>query len=81
MTQKQLIKKVKTLIKSDKIFINKLIDKAILSGCMDIENAENNFILPKNLLSAIYKQMSHEYSPLSGDKKNKKEVENIFLHL
>jgi len=81
MTKTQLKSKIKGCIQTDKSFINKLIDKAIESGCMDIKGAENNYLLPKNLLSAIYKEMSRQYAPLEGNKDQKKNVENIYRHL
>jgi hypothetical protein len=48
---------------------------------MDIENAENNYRLPKNLLSAIYKEMSRQYMPLNSNKGEHKNCENIYRHL
>jgi len=81
MTKSQLIKKTKDCIKTDKAFIDRLINKAIDSGCMDIAAAENNYILPKNLLSAIYREMSRQYAPLDGNRGQKKTVENIYIHL
>jgi len=81
MTTKQLKSKVMACIRNDKALIEKKIEKAIKSGCMDIDGAENNFILPKRLLSAIYKEMSFQYFPLSDQKEAKKEVENIYRNL
>ena len=81
MTKAQLIKKTKECIKTDKAFIDRLINKAIESGCMDISGAENNYVLPKNMLSAIYREMSRQYAPLDGNKGQKKNVENIYIHL
>jgi len=81
MTKTQLKSKVKEMIRTDKAYIEKLIDKAIKSGCMDIDGAENNYTLPKNLLTAIYREMSRQYMPLNSDKLKHKEVDNIFLHL
>ena len=81
MTQKQLKSKVNQCLKSDKALIQKLIDKAINSGCMDIEGAEDNYILAKNLLTAIYKEMSRQYSPMDGHKQQKENVQNIYINL
>ena len=79
MTREQLLSKVKQCIKADKALMEKLIDKAINSGRMDIEGAENNFLLPKSLLSAIYKEMSRQYLPF--DKQGQKDTNNIGLHI
>lgn len=59
------------------------IDKAIESGSMDIENAEDNFILPKKLILALLKEEMEKTKPYHYDKKKlkmfEKEVENIWL--
>lgn len=81
MTHEQLINKVNECIESDKPFIQKLINKAIASGCLDIDGAEDNFILPKNLLCAIYKEMANQYSPLADMKAQKKNIDNIYRNL
>jgi paraquat-inducible protein B len=81
MTKAQLKSKVKELIKSDKDFILNKIEKAINSGCMDIDGAENNYQLPKNLLSAIYRDMSRQYMPLNSDKKQHKNIDNIYRNI
>jgi len=81
MTEKQLRAKIKDCMKTDKAFIEKLIDKAIASKCMDIDGAENNYLLAKNVLTAVYREMSRQYMPMNGDRKQNKNVENIFRHL
>ena len=81
MTKKQLKQKIKACIKTDKAFIDKLIDKAIDSGSMDIDGAENNYLLAKYTLSAIYRDMSRQYSPLHAGRKAKKDIDNIYTHL
>lgn len=81
MTKAQLISKVKECLKADKALIEKKIEKAIVSGCMDIEGAEDNYILPKQLLSAIYREMSRQYEPLSRDRKQLREIDNIYTFL
>jgi len=75
MTNTQLKSKVKAMLREDKVFIETLIDKAIKSGCMDIEGAENNYILPKTLLCAIYNEMSRQRKPHGTEER--KQVENI----
>ena len=81
MTKESLKQRVNELLETDGPFIQKLIDKAINSGAMDVENAEDNFKLPKNLLCAIYNEMSNQYAPLPKDKKSIKEVNNISVFL
>jgi len=81
MTEKQLRAKIKSCIKTDKEFIQKLIDKAIASKCMDIDGAENNYRLAKNVLTAVYKEMSRQYMPMNSNKEETKNCEKIYRHL
>jgi len=82
MTKQQLIEKVNDCLNSDKAHIQKSIEKAIASGCMDIEGAEDNFILPKDLLCAVYREMMWQYSPSDNqDRKRKRNIDNIYAHL
>ena len=79
MTEKQLRAKLSECLKNDKEMIPQLIDRVIKSGCLNIEDAENNFILPKSMLCAIYKEMAYQYEPFS--KEGKENVKNILLFI
>lgn len=81
MTQEELKFKVNECIQSDVELIQRLIDKAISSGCMDIEGAEDNYKLPKHLLTAIYREMSRQYEQPYLTRKDKKDIDNIYAHL
>jgi len=65
MSSQQLIEKIHTLIEQGKPEIDNLIQKAINSGAIDVEGAENDFLLPKIVLSAIYSELSYQCQPLS----------------
>ncbi len=79
MTKNQLKAKTKEMLRSDLKEAYKLIDKAIVSGCMDIEGADNNYLLPKVLLNAIYKQHIWQRKPLHKDET--KQIDNIYRFL
>lgn len=81
MTKSQLKKRINDCMKEDKKHIQRLIDKAIESGCMDIQGAEDNYLLAKYVITAVYKEMSRQFSPLDHDKRGKKEVQNIYTHI
>lgn len=49
------------------------------SGAIDLEQYENNFRLPKIVMTAIMLEMAYQYEPLG--KKDNKEVKNIGLFL
>jgi hypothetical protein len=79
-------RKIKKLVKDMLIESHKKalanIDKALNSGCIDIESWDesiNPMVLPKTILTAILEEESRQYSArgTSFEKQMKKEVENI----
>jgi hypothetical protein len=75
MTIQQLTEKIYTLIEQGKPEVDKLIQKVINSGTIDVDAAENDFLLPKIVLSAIYSELSYECQPLSAS--GRKSVDNL----
>lgn len=76
---KSLVKEM--LNESNKTMINK-IDNLLKSGCIDIEqwNQNNNsMVLPKCIVTALLQHESEQYSGkgTSFEKSNKKEINNI----
>lgn len=58
------------------------LDRAIESGCMDIEKAEDNYILPKALFLALLKEEQHSVGlPYGWRKAFKKSIDKIFAIL
>ncbi len=81
MTKQEFKDKVSQIIKNDQAYIEKLVDKAINSGCMDIEASDDDLFLPHRLLTAVYKEMSREHKPFDSDKQGNKHVDKIYAHL
>jgi hypothetical protein len=75
MTEKELIKNF-TKIKKD---FSKTLDKRsvqlIKSGAMDLTKYENDFLLPKIVLTACLKELCDSYMPFSDEAR--KEVFNL----
>lgn len=78
--------KIKKLVKDMLIESHKKalanIDKALNSGCIDIDNWDeniNSMVLPKTILTAILEEEARQYSArgTSFEKQIKKEVNNI----
>lgn len=78
--------KIKKLVKDMLIESHKKalanIDKALNSGCIDIDNWDeniNSMALPKTILTAILEEEARQYSArgTSFEKQIKKEVNNI----
>lgn len=78
-TKTQLKKKIKSLIKQGKPEFDRMIEKAINSQAIDLEGAEDNFLLAKIVLCAVYSEMSYQYEPLS--KEGKAEVKNLKIFI
>jgi len=83
MTKTALRKKTNYLVSATTRFMRRNIEKAIESGCMDIKGAEDNLLLPKALLLALFKEESRQISAkgTSFEKAVKKEAENIYRNI
>jgi hypothetical protein len=77
MTKTQFRKKTKSL----KPEINKLIDEAIEkllnSGCVELSDYENNYILPKLFMAAFSSRLKSRFEPPYPTPKQKEEIKNI----
>ena len=75
MTKEQVIEKVNKLINESADCMKKNVDRVLNNGSVDIENYEDNFLLPKIILQALLKEESFQYK-LEG--KDKKVSDNIY---
>lgn len=75
MTKIQAIKKYKMMKKDLHKGIDKEIERLLNSGGIDHKKFENNFRLPKILLSVALQNQVHQYSPLT--KEDQKEQKNL----
>ena len=79
MEKEKLLQRTSELIDDSCKLMKMKAGKAILSGTMDIENAEDNYLLPKKLLLALLKDAFHEVGlPIGMEKDFLKEVNNIY---
>ncbi len=79
MTKAQLRKKVKTVIRQGKPEFNRMIEKAINSQAIDVQGAEDNYLLAKVVLSAVYSEMAWQYEPIT--KTGRKSVKNLRIFI
>jgi hypothetical protein len=75
MTKKQFIKKVKELHKQTNKTLLEKAEKILKSGCIDLNNFKNDYVLPKIFITAFYNKMSFQYRPF--DVLAKREVKNL----
>jgi len=79
MTEAQFQKRMKELIKENSRSIEKRIAKALSSGCFDLSDHEDNFLLPKAVMTAVCKEMTSQWEPFSADYKIL--AKNIYRHI
>jgi len=83
-TKEQVMKKVVELLNEFATgWGQEKAEKALSAGAVDLESAEDNYIVPKLMMSALGKELSHQYSLPStyGPRKAAKEVKNIYLSM
>ena len=80
MTKTQLRNYTNKLISEAVKGIRKNMEKAIASGSMNIQEAEDNYILPRSLLIALLNEEINQFdcSGTCYEKQVKKEAKNIY---
>ena len=81
MTQKQLEKKVRHLINESAKDMRKKISKVWLNSSIDLSAYEDDYRLPKMVVTALLKEEMHQNKPLCSDKETEKTIDNIYLML
>lgn len=77
MTKTQFRSKVKQLKKEVNRLIDNRTEKILRSGCVDLNDYENNFVLPKIFMSAMGDEIKWQLKPLD---KNHIKVRNNMVH-
>ena len=75
MKKSELLSKVRELNKSFSEDLEKELDKILESGCIDLSKYENDYKLPKIVFSAILKNESFQFTPMS--KECQQEIKNV----
>ena len=76
MTKQQLRQKFNELIRENNKMLREKLEKLLKSGAIDLNNWEDNYVLPKLVMCAMGKEISFQWKPLSKDHKN--EIENFY---
>jgi len=77
MTHKQAMRKIRSMMKECHRGILKECEHLLRSGAIDLEEAEDNFVVPKIVLTVALKNESFQYSPWSWDKAGKRLVKQL----
>ncbi len=79
ITKEELIQKINELIKPNNSEMLGKIDIILNSNCIDLDDYDNNYLLPKIIFTALLIDASEKYEPFG--KEAKKEVRNILKFL
>ena len=75
MTRRQFLMKVRQLNRQNSRAILDRAEKVLRSGCLDLETAEDNYLLPKAFMTAACREMAYQYGNRSTRKpKNKPRI-------
>lgn len=81
ITEENLKKRVLNMADDFRKSVADKLQRAIDSGCIDLDEAEDNFILPKIVFTAILADGAEQYTPPAYDTKQcrafKKQTNNI----
>lgn len=77
MTREECLEKIEELKKEAIKIIDDKTLKILNSGFIDVENAQNNYLIPKVILCVSLKFAEAEFTPLSDA--GKKELKNLEL--
>ena len=75
MTKTQLRKKFRELKRNNNELMDELFEKALRSGAFEIKRYEDDFVLPRIIMSAICKQLHSQWEPLTPEWR--KEAKNL----
>lgn len=79
MTKTAYRLKMRELINRTAINMKALSEKTLNSGAIDLENAKDDYLLPKAVMHAICQEMAYQWEVLSKD--SKEMSDNILLFL
>lgn len=73
--------KVKELMAETMQMFSEKYDKLMKSGAVDLEDYEDNYILPKLIMAALCKEAQWQWMPLHKKEDFRNEVENMYTCL
>lgn len=79
MTPEEFKFKVEELKPYILTLIDSRVEKFIKSGCTDLNDYENNYLLPKMFISAVANEIEYQFRPYNSA--HRKEVRNIAKYL
>lgn len=80
-TTEQILLKVDDLLSDSVKEMKKHIKQVLKSGCINLNDYENDWLLPKLLVNAAYGKMQAKVEPPKNNRKMRKELKNIKVHI
>lgn len=77
MEHKSVLTKIEEMLENDKADALSRAEKALTSGALDLDSYEDNYLLPKIILSAIYSELAYQRRPHS--KCDQETIDNLKL--
>ena len=76
MDYKDALEKVNQMVKDDNRYIVEKVKSILHSGQIELSDYDNDFRLPKIILSAVYSELSYQREPIyKNDIKTAKKLE------
>ncbi len=75
MTKKQAIAKIRKMAAEQRKTLLKECERLLNSGGVDVDGAENNFLLPKTILHVALLNEANQYKPLT--KQTQTDAKNL----
>ncbi len=77
-----VLEQIKEIFALNPININEKVNKIFASGCIDSDSVkEDDYRTAKNIVIAILEDAAEKFKPLPSPIKNRKEINNIKIHL
>ena len=79
MTTKEKVRsKVVAMLDDIRPHLEKKLDYLLDSGVIDFENTEDNYLVPKNIIQALAREMEYQYKYIYADRKTKKQINEFY---
>ena len=77
-TKENVRRKVVEMLDDIRPHLEKKLDYLLDSGAIDFENTENNYLVPKNIMQALAREMEYQYKNICADRKDKKQINDFY---
>lgn len=80
-TKENVRAKVKTLLDDIRPYLERKLEKLLDSGVIDFEKEDDNWVLPKDIIQAMAKEMAWQYKHPNPPYGYKKRIEKFYRNM